>query len=96
MSSWDNSQQTLDQKLKRIIKNIDTFFSIKSLVEDNIENNHAILEQLEKALLMMEFNQKYLEKFLKDGTLSDEDMLYFYSGEKIKEEYKKIEDEVVK
>jgi hypothetical protein len=45
---------------------------------------------------MMEFNQKYLEKFLQDGTLSDEDMLDFYSGEEIKEEYKKIEDDIVK
>ena len=42
----------------------------------------------------MEFNQEYLIKFLKDGTLTKEDLLEFYQGETIKERYKIIEKEI--
>lgn len=86
--------KTLTMILKRIIKDIDTFFTIKSLVEKNIKNNEDILKQLEKSLLLMEFNQEYLQKFLLDGTLTDKDLLDFYSGEEVKERYKVIESEI--
>ncbi|MBD3329518.1 hypothetical protein GF357_03425 [Candidatus Dojkabacteria bacterium] len=86
--------KTLTMIIKRIIKDIDTFFSIKKIVESNIDNNKEILKELEKALLLMEFNQSYLEKFLADGKLSNEDMLEFYSGEEVKDKYKKIEEEI--
>ncbi len=92
-------QTTFDDKtltiiLKRIIKDIDVFFSIKKLVESNITNNNEILKQLEKAALLMEFNQQYLSKFLKDGKCTNEDLLAFYSGEDVKEKYKIIESEI--
>lgn len=87
----DFDDNTLTIILKRIIKDIDTFFSIKRLVEANISNNQEILEKLEKALLCMEFNQEYLGKFLKDGKLNEKDLLDFYSGEEIKEKYKLVE-----
>lgn len=90
----DFDDKTLTMILKRIIKDIDTFFSIKTLVETNIRNNNEILNQLEKSLLLMQFNQEYLEKFLSDGKLSDKDLLDFYSGEEVKEKYKIIESEI--
>lgn len=84
--------------VNRIIKDINEVLSIKSLVYNNIENNKAILKQLEKSILLMEFNQEYMKKFLKDGTLTKKDLLDFYSGEDIKDKYriveKDIEDEV--
>lgn len=80
--------------VNRIIKDINEILSIRSLVEDNIENNKKILKQLEKSMLLMEFNQEYLKKFLNDGTLTKSDLLDFYSGEDIKDKFRLIEKEI--
>jgi hypothetical protein len=77
--------------INRIIKDINETFTIRNLVEANIENNKAILKQLEKSLLMIEFNQKYLGKFLSDGKLTKKDLLDFYNGEEIKDKYNSLE-----
>jgi len=42
----------------------------------------------------MKFNQEYLLKFLKDGNLTKKDLLDFYLGEEVKEQYKMIEKEI--
>lgn len=80
--------------INRIIKDISEVLSIKNLVLNNIETNKKILSQLEKSVLLMEFNQKYLLKFLSDGQMSKADLLDFYSGEDVKERYKMIEKEL--
>lgn len=80
--------------VKRIIKDINEISSIKNLVESNIQNNKEILKQLEKSMLLMEFNQQYLSKFLQDGTLTKKDLLDFYMGEEIKDKYKLIEKDI--
>ena len=80
--------------INRIIKDINEVFAIRNLVETNIENNKAILKQLEKSLLLMEFNQQYLVKFLSDGTLTKKDLLDFYSGEDVKDKFKEISKEI--
>lgn len=80
--------------INRIIKDINEVFSIKALVESNIVTNKQILKQLEKGLLLMEFNQKYLLKFLKDGKLTKKDLLDFYQGEEVKESFKGIEKQI--
>lgn len=81
--------------VNRIIKDITDIQSIKYLIENNIQNNQTILKQLEKSLLTMEFNQKYLVKFLKDGTLSRRDLLDFYSGEEMKDKYRILEKDIM-
>jgi hypothetical protein len=73
---------------------ISEVLSIKNLVLSNIETNKKILAQLEKSVLLMEFNQKYLLKFLADGQISKADLLDFYFGEDVKERYKAIEKEI--
>lgn len=90
---------TLDKDLlaiiiNRIIKDISEILQIKALVLSNVETNKKILAQLEKSMLLMDFNQKYLSKFLTDGQFSKEDLLAFYSGEDVKERYKTIEKEI--
>lgn len=80
--------------VNRIIKDISEITSIKNLVHNNIDNNKAILKQLEKSILLMEFNQQYLKKFLVDGTLTKKDLLDYYSGEEVKDKYKLIEKEI--
>lgn len=77
--------------VNRIIKDINEVLSIKTLVHNNIENNKTILKQLEKSILLMEFNQEYMIKFLKDGTLTKKDLLDFYLGEDVKDKFKPIE-----
>ena len=80
--------------VNRIIKDINEISQIKRLVEGNIDNNKVILKQLEKSMLLMEFNQQYLTKFLQDGTLTKKDLLDFYMGEDVKDKYKLIEKEI--
>lgn len=90
----DLDKDVLAMIITRIIKDINEVTKIRSLVHMNIENNKAILGQLEKSILLMEFNQEYLMKFLKDGTLTKKDLLDFYMGEDVKERYKMIEKEI--
>ncbi|MBI1287148.1 MAG: hypothetical protein GC178_06160 [Flavobacteriales bacterium] len=78
----------------RIVKDLGEVMRIKMLVEQNISNNQEILKQLERSMLLMEFNQQYLGKFLKDGKLTKEDMLDFYMGEDVKEKFKAIEKQI--
>lgn len=80
--------------VNRIIKDINEIVSIKKLVMDNIENNKSILKKLEKSILLMEFNQEYLKKFLQEGTLSKKDLLDYYFGEEVKTKYQLIEKEI--
>jgi len=80
--------------VNRIIKDINEITTIRTLVQNNIDNNKAILKQLEKSILLMEFNQQYLKKFLEDGTLTKKDLLDYYSGEEVKDKYKLIEKDI--
>jgi hypothetical protein len=80
--------------ITRILKDIQEVVKIRSLVLSNIETNKQILQQLEKSMMLMEFNQEYLTKFLKTGTLSKKDLLDFYMGEDVKDRYKLVEKEI--
>lgn len=80
--------------INRIIKDISDMLSVKQLVNVNIENNKKILAHLEKSMLMMEFNQKYLHKFLKDGQLTKIDLLDFYMADDVRDKFKVIEKEI--
>jgi len=91
----DLDTKLLSLIINRIIKDINEILSIRSLVEANIENNKNILKQLEKSILLMQFNQEYLDKFLQDGTLTKKDLLDFYMGENVKENFKLIEKEII-
>lgn len=84
----------LNMLVSRIIKDIDEILSIRALVNSNIENNKSILKQLEKSILLMEFNQEYMRKFLKDGTLTKKDLLDYYTGEDIKDKYRIVEKQI--
>jgi hypothetical protein len=90
----DFDKDVLAMIITRIIKDINEVVKVRSLVHANIENNKAILGQLEKSILLMEFNQEYLMKFLKDGNLTKKDLLDFYMGDDVKEKYKMIEKEI--
>ncbi len=80
--------------VNRIIKDINEISIVKNLVENNIENNKTILKQIKKSMLLLDFNQHYLNKFLEDGTLDKNDLLNFYMGEDVKDKYKIIEKEI--
>jgi hypothetical protein len=80
--------------VNRIIKDVNEIKSIRNLVEGNIQNNKQILKQLEKSMLLMEFDQQYLSKFITDGNLTKKDLLDFYLSEEIKDKYKLIEKEI--
>lgn len=80
--------------VNRIIRDINQMLSIRTLVHTNIENNKEILKQLEKSMLLMEFNQEYLKRFLSSGTLTKKDLLDFYQGEDVKDRFKLIEKEI--
>ncbi|ALJ25362.1 hypothetical protein TFKS16_0636 [Tannerella forsythia KS16] len=90
----DFDKNILLMLVNRTIKDINEILSIRSLINNNIENNKVILKQLEKSILLMEFNQEYLKKFLKSGMLTKEDLLAFYQGESLKDKYKLIETNI--
>lgn len=80
--------------VNRLIKDARDTAIVKHLVTANIENMKQILSQIEKSILLAEFNQRYLIKFLAEGTLTKEDMLAFYAGEEVKERYRLVEREI--
>lgn len=90
----DLDKDLLAVLVTRIIKDISEVKAIKTLVEKNIDTNKEILKQLEKSMLLMEFNQKYLSKFLETGALTKKDLLEFYMGEDIKDQFKLIEKDI--
>nr|WP_320153965.1 hypothetical protein [uncultured Draconibacterium sp.] len=90
----DLDKDTLMILVNRLIKDINEITTIKNLVNSNIENNKSILKQLEKSILLMEFNQEYLRKFLKEGTLTKEDLLNYYQGEDVKDKYRLIDKDI--
>jgi hypothetical protein len=90
----DIDKDVLAIMVNRIIKDINEVITIKYLVLQNIDNNKAILKQLEKSILLMEFNQEYLKRFLNQGTLTKKDLMDFYLGEDVKDKYKLIEKDI--
>ncbi len=91
----------LDDKLmallvRRLIQSVSTCLEVRRLVEQNIETNQEILRQLNKSLLLLEFTQKYFQRFLATGTLTTNDLLDFYQGEDIKEQFKEVEKDISK
>ena len=80
--------------ITRLLKDVNDIQSIKAKVENNIENNKEILKLLEKSILMMDFNQKYLQKFLTDGTLTTEDLFNYYMGEEVKTAYDAVSKDI--
>lgn len=52
------------------------------------------MKQLEKSILLMEFNQEYFKRFLSLRTLIKKDLLDFYSGEDVKDKYRLIEKDI--
>lgn len=78
----------------RLIKDAREITLVKNLISVNIDNLKQILQQIEKSVLLAEFNQRYLSKFLSEGTLSKEDMLAFYAGDEIKDRFRLVEREI--
>lgn len=80
--------------ITRIVKDVTEIQKIKDMVVNNIKNNKDILKMLEKSMMMVQFDKDYLTKFLKDGTLTKEDLLKFYLGGDMGEKYKLIEKDI--
>ena len=86
--------QILKVIVNRLIKDARDMASVRSLVVNSMDNLRQILVQIEKSVLLAECNQRYLSKFLNDGTLTKEDLLNFYSGEEVKDRFRLIEREI--
>lgn len=90
----DFDSDLLNSIIKKIISDAREMLSIRNSVLSNIKNNKAILESLEKNLLTMEFNFKYLSKFIESGTLSKADLLDYYMADEIRDKYKIIKSDI--
>jgi hypothetical protein len=64
------------------------------MIETNIEQNKKILKRLDQSMLSMEFSREYLKNFLKEGTLSKQDLLDFYRGGDLRDRFKPIEKRI--
>ena len=92
--SIDLDRDLLAILVNRIIKDINEIVKIKTLVQQNIDTNKEILKQIEKSILLAEFNQQYLKTFLETGTLTKKDLLAFYMGEEVKDKFKLLEKDI--
>lgn len=90
----DLDKDLLSILVNRIIRDINEITSIRTLAEQNIETNKQILKQIEKSIMLMEFNQEYLKSFLKTGTLTKKDLLDYYMADEVKDRFKLIEKEI--
>lgn len=77
--------------VKRILNDLTRLTSIREHCRKIESSNQAILEDLAKGALSLEFTLQYLTKFLKDGALTKEDLFAFYAGEEVKERFKALE-----
>ncbi|WP_417822833.1 hypothetical protein [Thalassospira lucentensis] len=80
--------------ISALLRDIKSIQSIRTLVSQNIETNKQILAELEKSMMLLGFHSEYFSKFLKDGTLTKEDMLSFYNGGDVSDRFKLIEKEI--
>lgn len=80
--------------MDRIIADANRIADIRSLVEDGIKKSHEVLGRLEQGRLSLEFCRKYLEKFLKTGTLTRTDLLDFYQGGDLKAKYHSVHEDI--
>lgn len=90
----DVDMDVLAMIINRTAKDMADALSIRSLVSANIDNCKTILSRLEKSLLLMEFNGRYLAKFMREGGLSKHDLLAFYTGDEVREKYRAIEPDI--
>lgn len=80
--------------IERIIRDLHSIIDIKEMVQQNIEQNKKILKRIEQSVLSMEFNREYLKSFLKEGTLTKADLLAFYRGGDLRDDFKQIEKQI--
>ncbi len=80
--------------IQRLLKDIRDVQNIEILVKTNIKNNQQILKNIEKSLLSIEFDQKYLAKYLEDGYLNKSDLLEFYQREDVRARYKLLAKDI--
>lgn len=92
--SLNINKEFLEIFVGRIIKDVFDIRQIEKLVKNNIDNNKNILAHLDKGLLSLEFTYSYLCKFLEDGELSKEDLLSFYFGDEVRNQFKDLEKDI--
>jgi hypothetical protein len=80
--------------MDRIIADANRLADIRSLVEDGIKKSQEVLGRLEQGRLSLEFCRKYLEKFLKTGTLTRVDLMEFYHGGDLKAKYQSVHEDI--
>lgn len=80
--------------MDRIIADANRVADIRSLVEDGIKKSQEVLGRLEQGRLSLEFCRRYLEKFLKTGTLTRVDLMEFYHGGDLKAKYQLLEQDI--
>jgi len=80
--------------MERIISDANRLADIRSLVEDGIKKSQEVLSRLEQGRLSLEFCRKYLEKFLKTGTLTRVDLMEFYHGGDLKAKYQSVHEDI--
>ena len=87
----DVSDALLTALVKRLLLDLKGLMNVDKLVADIVKSANGITAELDKKRLSLEFTYEYLQKFLKDGTLTREDMFAFYGGEAVREKYKVLE-----
>lgn len=80
--------------VRRLLSDLDNYASIKRDVGQIVAAGRNILLKMNRSLLMVQFAEEYLYKFLNEGGLSKQDLLDFYMAEDVREKYGAIEKEI--
>lgn len=86
--------EILNAIVTKILADTRRNLDVKKAILANIQSNKSILEMLERNHLSMEFNMKFLAKFLEQGTLDKSELLDFYTSEEIRHQFKVIQNDI--
>jgi hypothetical protein len=84
---YDTSPEILTIIVKRILNDLRRVKGLEARVADIKNSADAMLDELRKGMLSIEFTIRYLEKFIKDGKLTKADLFNYYSAAEVKEKF---------
>ena len=88
---YNAENDTLNMLVTRLLHDIEGIFDIQKECANIAKSNKNIMAIMEKYLLSFQFTKKYLDKFQKEGDLTKEDLLAFYNGEEVKDQFKTLD-----
>jgi len=100
--SVDVKDEALSFLVQRILRDLDEMLKIQSSLESLIKDSqtfakkvettvNGVKEEILKRQLSIQFTYEFLDRYLKDGQISRQEMFKFYSGDEVRNRYKELD-----